>query len=66
LARIADGDMLRLDAQAGRLDCLTEGFASRAPVVPDLSANAEGSGRALFEVFRRNVGAADAGASAVL
>ncbi|MDP3861714.1 MAG: phosphogluconate dehydratase [Phaeovulum sp.] len=66
LARIADGDMLRLDAQAGRLDCLTEGFASRAPVVPDLSANAEGSGRALFEVFRRNVGAADAGASVVL
>ncbi|MBW6505757.1 MAG: phosphogluconate dehydratase [Rhodobacteraceae bacterium] len=66
LARIADGDVLRLDASAGRLDCLTEGFASRAPAVPDLSANAQGVGRELFEVFRRNVGASDAGASVII
>ena len=66
LARIADGDMLRLDVPAGRLDCLTAGFEGRAPVVPDLSANGQGVGRELFEVFRRSVGAADSGASVVV
>ena len=66
LARIADGDMLRLDVPAGRLDCLTAGFEGRAPVVPDLSANGQGVGRELFEVFRRSVGASDSGASVVV
>jgi len=66
LARLADGDLLRLDTLAGRLDCLAEGFAERRPVVPDLGANAEGCGRDLFDVFRRSVGPATAGASVVL
>ncbi len=66
LARLADGDIVRLDASAGKLDCMTPGFEARTPVVPDLSGNASGVGRELFELFRRSVGAADAGASAVL
>ncbi|MFD2174143.1 phosphogluconate dehydratase [Rhodobacter lacus] len=66
LARLMDGDIVRLDAVAGRLDCLTEGFASRAPVKADLSGNAEGLGRELFAAFRRNVGAAPEGASVVV
>ncbi|WP_372839493.1 dihydroxy-acid dehydratase, partial [Phaeovulum sp.] len=66
LARLADGDIVRLDASAGKLDCLTPNFETRPPVVPDLSANASGVGREMFELFRRSVGAADAGASSVL
>jgi len=66
LARLRDGDLVRLDAQAGRLDVLTEGVAERAPVQPDLSANAHGTGRELFEAFRRNVGPATTGAAVVV
>ncbi|WP_415183101.1 phosphogluconate dehydratase [Phaeovulum sp.] len=66
LARLQDGDIIRLDAIIGRIDCLTEGFADREPVVADLLANSHGIGRELFEVFRRNVGPATDGASVVL
>ncbi len=66
LARVADGDVIRLDAVAGRLDVLTEGFAGRPPAAPDLAANAHGCGRELFEMFRRTVGAATAGAGVVV
>ena len=66
LARLQDGDILRLDAKTGRLDCLSEGFADRAPVAADLSANSHGIGRELFEAFRRNVGPATAGAAVVV
>ncbi|MCR9151729.1 MAG: phosphogluconate dehydratase [Rhodobacteraceae bacterium] len=66
LAKLRDGDILRLDAVAGRLDVLTEGVAERAPLVPDLSANAVGIGRELFEPFRRNVGPATQGAAVVV
>ncbi|MCB5409112.1 phosphogluconate dehydratase [Pseudogemmobacter faecipullorum] len=62
LARLEDGDVIRLDAREGRLDCLTPGFAERAPLIPDLSANRHGIGRELFETFRRNVGTAETGA----
>ncbi|SOB91462.1 6-phosphogluconate dehydratase [Rhodobacter sp. JA431] len=66
IAKLLDGDIVRLDAVAGTLDCLTEGFETRAPAQPDLSANAHGMGRELFETFRRNVGPATSGASSVL
>jgi phosphogluconate dehydratase len=66
LARLRDGDMLRLDAEAGRLDVLTEGVAERAPASFDPAANAHGTGRELFELFRRNVGLASDGAGVVV
>ncbi|MBK5947716.1 phosphogluconate dehydratase [Rhodobacter veldkampii DSM 11550] len=66
LARLRDGDLICLDAGAGTLDCLTAGFADRAPVAPDLAANATGCGRELFEAFRRNVGPATEGAALVI
>ena len=62
LARLRDGDLVRLDAVRGTLEALVPGFAAREPVTPDLSANCEGLGRELFEVFRRNVAASTAGA----
>ncbi len=65
LARIADGDMVRVDATNGTLDCLTEGALDRANMMPDLSSNTHGTGRELFEVFRAHVGRAEAGATAL-
>ncbi len=66
LARLIDGDLIRLDAEAGELTCLTPGFETRAPATPDLSANDHGLGRELFAAFRRNVGPATSGASVVV
>jgi phosphogluconate dehydratase len=66
LSKVQDGDILRLDAVAGTIDCLTEGFEDRAPVQPDLSANGYGVGREMFTLFRDTVGLASDGASAIL
>ncbi|OOY22707.1 phosphogluconate dehydratase [Thioclava sediminum] len=66
LAKLQDGDMVRLDATTGELTCLTEGFESRTPVVPDLSGNQFGLGRELFGAFRTHVGPSTKGASVVL
>ncbi len=66
LARLRDGDVVRLDAVAGTLAVLAPDFDSRAPVVADLSANEHGIGRELFAAFRRNVGSADTGAALVI
>jgi phosphogluconate dehydratase len=66
LARVRDGDFLRLDAVAGTLTVLAPDFDRRSPVVADLSANEHGIGRELFAAFRRHVGSADTGAALVL
>ena len=66
LARLRDGDVVRLDAVAGTLDCLAPGFDARAPVTADLSANEHGIGRELFAAFRRTVGDATTGAGVVV
>jgi len=62
IARLRDGDLLRVDAVAGRLDILTEGVLERAPAMADLSSNAAGMGRELFSAFRDAVSPATAGA----
>jgi phosphogluconate dehydratase len=66
LARIADGDIVRVDAVAGTLDVLSPGALDRAPVLPGLAANAAGLGRELVANFRRVVGPAEAGASSLI
>ncbi len=66
LARLQDGDVVRLDAVAGTLACLAPDFDSRTPVVADLSGNDHGIGRELFAAFRRTVGASDSGAAVVV
>jgi phosphogluconate dehydratase len=66
LARLRDGDIVRLDAVAGTLTVLAPDFDTRAPVVADLSANEHGIGRELFAAFRRGVGPADTGGALVL
>ncbi|SEA53787.1 phosphogluconate dehydratase [Rubrimonas cliftonensis] len=68
IARLRDGDVIRLDAAAGRLEVLVEAsaFAAREPVAPDLSANEHGIGRELFAAFRAHVGPAGTGAAVVV
>jgi phosphogluconate dehydratase len=66
LARLRDGDRVRVDAAEGRLDALVEDFEAREPVLPSLEANGHGVGRELFAVFRQSVGRADEGAGVVV
>ncbi|MFA7434271.1 MAG: dihydroxy-acid dehydratase [Gemmobacter sp.] len=66
LARLRDGDLIRLDAGTGVLEAKVPDLHDRPPVMPDLSANAEGIGRELFAAFRAHVGPATTGASVIL
>jgi phosphogluconate dehydratase len=65
IAKIRDGDIIRIDATAGRLEILVDEseFAARTPATADLSKNEAGTGRELFTAFRRLAGRADQGAS---
>ena len=65
IARIREGDMIRLDGETGTLEVLVDAaeFDARVPDAPDLSANEFGMGRELFAAFRATVGTADQGAS---
>jgi phosphogluconate dehydratase len=64
LARVRDGDLIRLDARSGTLEAVGVDLASRpstnAPPAP------EGTGRELFALMRMHVNEAEAGASAML
>ena len=65
LARVRDGDIIRLDAEAGTLEALVAPaeWAARAMATADLSANDHGIGRDLFAHLRRGMGSAESGAS---
>lgn len=65
IARIREGDIIRIDAIAGTLEVLVDAadMAEREPVVADLSENEFGMGRELFAPFRHAAGPADQGAS---
>lgn len=66
LARVRDGDMIRLDAVAGTIECLAEGFAVREPVAFDPADSSEGMGREMFAAFRAVAGPATEGAGVVV
>ncbi|MBD3677052.1 MAG: phosphogluconate dehydratase [Rhodobacteraceae bacterium] len=66
IAKVRDGDLVRVDAVSGKLEVLEADFDSRSPVSADLSGNGHGVGRELFEVFRQSVGPATAGAGVVV
>ncbi|CAN7215580.1 phosphogluconate dehydratase [Rhizobium sp. LjRoot30] len=65
IARIRDGDIIRLDAVAGTLEVMVDAaeFDARPPAEVDLEGNEFGMGRELFAPFRRAAGAAEYGAS---
>lgn len=59
---LADGDLLRVDAVNGSLDCLTD-LSGRIQAEIDLTLEQEGWGRELFSVMRRAVSSAECGAT---
>ena len=64
IARVKDGDRIRLDAEAGTLDILVdaEDWNAREAARVDLSRHHAGMGRELFAGFRRQVCCAEDGA----
>jgi phosphogluconate dehydratase len=65
IAKICNGDMIRLDAVEGRLEVLVDAaeWASRGNATADLTGNDFGVGRELFMPFRAQVNRADEGAT---
>jgi 6-phosphogluconate dehydratase len=65
IARIMNGDVVKLDAEAGTLEVLVdaEEFARRTPAAPDLSHEHYGMGRELFAAFRSAISRAEEGAT---
>jgi phosphogluconate dehydratase len=65
IAKVRDGDMIRLDGDRGVLEVMVgqKEFADRMPVMTDLSSKAVGTGRELFQAFRNIASRADQGAS---
>jgi phosphogluconate dehydratase len=64
IAKIREGDTIRLDAPRGRLHVLGDPreFDARIPAKEDLTANDFGVGRELFRMFRANAAPAEMGA----
>ena len=64
LAKLREGDLVRIDAEAGTMDALVEAdaWAAREAQLPDLSGNQFGMGRELFTHLRASAGAAEDGA----
>lgn len=65
IAKLQDGDIVRLDAPNGTLEVLSDGFDARSPVSIDLNPNKHGIGREMFEVFRQAAGPANTGAVSI-
>ena len=63
IAKVQDGDLMRVDAVAGTIEVLTEGAMARPAVTEDMTKNEHGTGRELFAFFRRGVSSADTGAT---
>ncbi|TAN02983.1 MAG: phosphogluconate dehydratase [Rhodanobacteraceae bacterium] len=65
LGKLRDGDVIRVDAEAGTLEAKVDAaeWAARAQTHVDLSAHHVGMGRELFAGLRNAVGSADTGAT---
>ena len=66
LARLRDGDVVRLDAEAGVLTALVPAAEWDARVPAEAPPEAEGTGRELFALFRHNASEAERGGSPLL
>jgi phosphogluconate dehydratase len=64
IARLRDGDIIVLDAEAGTLtvELSPEALHSRAPAENDLESHSYGYGRELFQMFRANASGPELGA----
>lgn len=67
LAKVRNGDMIRLDAEAGIVDVLVpeDELCKRIPAAVNTSEHSYGMGRELFSVFRQQASSAETGASCV-
>lgn len=67
LAKVRDGDMIRLNGKTGELTLLVDEaeLANRELVHPDLSALHDGSGREMFAALREQLSGAEEGASCI-
>lgn len=65
LAKVRDGDMIRVDATRGELSIALndQELAAREAATPDLSGNQYGLGRELFKWFRQGASEAEQGAT---
>ena len=66
LSRVRDGDIIRLDAEAGVLEALVDPVEWAARVPATAPPEADGMGRELFGLFRANANEAERGASPLL
>jgi phosphogluconate dehydratase len=64
LARVRDGDVIRLDAHEGTLEAVGVDFATRPPA--NSPPPPAGTGRELFAMMRLQADEAELGASAML
>jgi phosphogluconate dehydratase len=64
IAKLREGDLIRIDAEAGILQAQVEAdeWAAREPVAIELAPNRHGLGRELFGLMRANAGTAEQGA----
>ena len=63
ISQLRDGDVIRIDANAGTLEIVDHAVLERPCETVDLTSYHAGTGRELFAAFRNAVGPADAGAS---
>jgi phosphogluconate dehydratase len=65
IGKVQDGDIIRVDAEAGTLDALVpaDEWAARAIDTSVIKGVTRGMGRELFSVFRHNISSAEQGAS---
>ena len=68
LAKVKEGDLVRLDAKTGILELLVDEVEIESRTVPekDLRDNDEGLGRELFKNMRKLLSSPETGASALL
>ena len=67
IGKVREGDLIRIDADAGTMDALVDAaeWAAREPAELDLSGNQYGLGRELFAHMRAQASAAELGGSAL-
>ncbi len=65
IAKVREGDIVTLDAEAGVLEIETSDFSNREQAVADLADVRYGFGRELFSVFRERATDAEEGASSI-
>ena len=67
LAKVRDGDVIRVNGQTGELTLLVDDaeLAARQPHIPDLSASRVGTGREMFGALREKLSGAEQGATCI-